>query len=216
METLNRKYIVIALAAIASASLAGCGDQAYQETPVDTATAASPVTPSSSTTTTETTTETETTTLPALTFSYEVTGASGVDPVDSFGNILTDNILKVKVVAGTAGQIRLSDGTYSNWSAAYQCVQYKISALGQTVTTQVLAVDGGNSYICPGAPSEQTIDFSSRLTSGHGAVTVTVQAYRYDSCLNYGYNFGGCAMHTVYYTHTVTGTLDIQTNGTGS
>jgi hypothetical protein len=139
--------------------------------------------------------------------------------------VTTDNLLKVKVTAGSAANVIPG----SNFSATYGCVTYKVSALGQTIVTNTLSPNGGNS-ICPNASESQTIDFSSRLSSGHGAVTITVQPSGYDfycqGCLTYPwlynaypYGYYSCAMYcplkTVYKNHGVTGTLSIQVNGTG-
>jgi hypothetical protein len=155
--------------------------------------------------------------------SFTLTGSGGTSPTYSF-TVNTDNILKVQVTPGAATNVIPG----SNFSATYECVSFNVTALGQTLSTGTLSVSGGNS-ICPGAPTSKTLDFSSRLTSGHQAVTVTIQATGYDfycqGCLTYpwlynAYPYGYyscsmyCPLHTVYKNHGVTGSMSIQINGT--
>jgi len=160
---------------------------------------------------------------PPITTSFTVTGSSGSNPSYST-TVSTDNLLKVRVNAGAATNVIPG----SNFSATYGCVSYNVTALGQTLSTGTLAVNGGNA-ICPNAPTNKILDFSSRLTSGHQSVTITVQATGYDfycqSCVSYPWLFNAypygyyscnmyCPLHTVYQNHGVTGSMDIQINGT--
>jgi hypothetical protein len=120
----------------------------------------------------------------------------------------------------------------SNMSATYGCVSYNVTVSmtggSQTLSTGTLAVGGGNS-ICPNAPTSTILDFSNRLTTGHGNITVSIAATGYDfycqSCLSYPWMFNAypygyyscnmyCPLHTVYMNHGVTGTMDVQVNGT--
>ncbi len=161
----------------------------------------------------------------AYTFSFSVTGANGTAPTYTTGAINTDNILVVRINAGPAGQLSVP-GFYSNFTANYNCVSYNVTVGGRTVTTQTLAPQGSNSSYtasnqCPGAPSSQVINFSDRLSPGHGNMFVQVSNARYDfycelyfqGMLSGQYNMY-CPLRTVYQTHTVTGSLDIQVNGT--
>lgn len=111
------------------------------------------------------------------------------------------------------------------FSANYGCVNFKITVEGQTVVTNTLSTGLGSDSDCSGAATSQTIDFSSRMTTGHGPVTVTVTSNDYDfdcmSCRTYPWLYGYycnnyCPMDLVYKNHTVNGTLSIQVNGTGS
>jgi hypothetical protein len=171
----------------------------------------------------------------ALSFSFTVTGAGGTMPsfsTKSGGKILTDNMLKVRVNAGAAGQLALTNG-YSNFNARYGCVSYRVSlynyttgaAIGGTVTTSLLSINGG-SWNCAGAPSAQIINFSSRLYAGHPALAVKVEVDKTDfdcqACYSYPYAYNaqiyGCNLYcpskTVNKNHTVTGSIDVQVNGT--
>lgn len=167
--------------------------------------------------------------LPAITESFTVSGVNGTSPSYTT-TVDTDNVLRIKVTAEAAGQV--TDPTYG-FSGTYSCVSYKVTVLGSTQTTKLLAV-GSNTdllagYNCPGAAGSQILDFSSRLTPGHGTITVKVEASSYDfycrGCesspwLYNAYPYGPyscslyCPSRPVYKTHTVTGTLSIQINGT--
>lgn len=147
---------------------------------------------------------------PAYSFDFSITGPQGSTPTATT-NVPADSILVVKVNAGAAGN--LSVPGYENYTAPYGCIQYTIEVNGHSETTDVLAVPGGISqYLCPGAPSEQIIDFSP-YAGGAGQAEVKVRNARYDfRCL--WVNSMECPMSNVYYSHTVTGSLDIQVNGT--
>ena len=162
--------------------------------------------------------------LPPITASFTLTGSGGTSPTYST-TVDTDSLLKIKVIAGASTNVIPG----SNFSATYGCVTYKVTALGQSQVTSTLSVGGNSNPICPNAPSEQVLDFSSRLTAGHRSVQVTVEATGYDfycqGCLTYpwlyaAYPYGPyscsmyCPMHTVYKNHGVTGSMAIQVNGT--
>lgn len=163
-------------------------------------------------------------TLPPITSSFTVTGAQGQTPSHEF-TVTTDNLLKVKVIAGPASQATIPG---SNFSASYNCVRFRVTVLGQSTDTGLLSVGNGG-YACQGSPSEKTLDFSSRLTAGHGAVTIKIEATGYDfywqGCSSYPWLYGAYPYgpyscnnyyptYTVFKNHTVTGTLSVQVNGT--
>jgi hypothetical protein len=166
--------------------------------------------------------------LPARSESFTVTGSGGTSPTFTASNVRTDSLLKVKVIAGAAGPVSIPSGTpgyggsYSNYQASYGCVRYTIEVAGRSVTTNTLAVEGQNS-LCPDAPTSQIIDFSDRAV-GVTNTSVKVTAVRYDYYCQlvymgyispYYYNtYCGSSLYSVYRTHSVTGTLEIQTNGT--
>ncbi len=161
-------------------------------------------------------------TAPAYTYDFAVTGSGGTTPSWQSPLVETDNLLKVRVSAGNASRISLPSG-YSNFTATYGCVQYTIRALGQTVTTGLLSTGSASSSVyCPNAPTSQVIDFSSRLGSGHNSVNIEVTEVRYDfycqmlmqGLISSMYYNTYCPSYPVYRTHTVTGQLDIQVNGT--
>ncbi|MEK6577837.1 MAG: hypothetical protein AABZ55_01305 [Bdellovibrionota bacterium] len=168
--------------------------------------------------------------LPAITFSFSMTGTNGTTPTFATPSMNTDSILKVKVTAGPA---QLNTGG-SGFQGTYSCLAVNVTAIGQTVSTVNLATAGAGSTAttsqCPGAPHSQIIDFSNRLTPGHGPVSISVSAARYDYYCNefwiyymyygpYGSPYGSnpglyCPMHVVYQNHVISGNLDIQVNGT--
>lgn len=204
--------------------VAGCGSSVSEPAPTTTTTSAqTSATNSTSTSPAPLPTTSTNNLLPPVQESFTVTGSGGTNPTYSV-TVDTDNLLQVQITAGAATNVIPG----SNFSANYGCVTYNVTALGQTVTTNTLGVNGGNS-ICPNAPSSQTIDFSSRLTPGHGAVAITVSASGYDfycqGCLMdpalydaYPYGPYSCSMycplHTVFKNHGVTGTISVQVNGT--
>lgn len=157
----------------------------------------------------------------AYAFSFQVTGQGAY----TTGAINTDNLLVIKVNAGPAGQISVP-GLYSNFTANYNCVSYNITVGGRTVTTQTLKVPNATQswYTvdqCPNAPSSQIINFSDRASPGHGDMFVTVSNARYDFYCELFYQglISGtanmyCPLRTAYQTHTLTGTIDVQVNGT--
>lgn len=162
---------------------------------------------------------------PPYSYNFSVTGPGGTDPTYT-AQVNTDNILRIDIAAGPGGELSLGSGQYSNYTANYGCVSYKLTVMGQTVVTQILSTSNGQynyDYICPGAPNTQTIDFSGRLTPGHNAVMLEVQANGYDYYCQlcnspyYFYLFNGCGnycpLYGVYRNHTVTGTLTVHVNG---
>lgn len=160
--------------------------------------------------------------MPAYTFSFSMTGSNGAAPTYTASGINTDNVLKIRVNSGPASNLTVPN-LYSNFTANYSCISYTISVLGRTVVTQTLSVPNGDPHFsqCPGAPQNQVIDFSDRLSPGHGPVSVQVTAARYDFYCQLWFRgwvpgdyYMYCPMRTVYQNHTVTGSLDIQVNGT--
>lgn len=227
------KHGFTAFAALSAMLLTSCGGTSYKE-PSSGSTQAQSSYNSGGSTSSGTTTGTGTTgstgstgsstnAYPAITTSFSLTGSGGTAPTYSF-TVSTDNLLRVRVNAGASTNVIPG----SNFSATYECVTYNVTAMGQTLSTGTLSVSGGNA-ICPNAPTSKTLDFSSRLTSGHQSVTITVQATGYDfycqSCLTYPWLFNAypygyyscnmyCPLHTIYKNHGVTGSMDIQVNGT--
>lgn len=227
--SLIQKYRFSATVALSAVLLTSCGATSYKETSMNSTQAQSTYTGGNTSTggttgnTGSTGTTGDTSSYPAFTTTFTLTGSSGTSPSYSY-TVQTDNLLKVKVTAGAATNVIPG----SNFSATYECVSYNVTAMGQTLSTGTLSVSGGNS-ICPNAPTSKTLDFSSRLTSGHGDVTVKIVATGYDfycqSCLTYPWMFNAypygyyscsmyCPLKTVYQNHGVTGTMDIQVNGT--
>lgn len=119
------------------------------------------------------------------TYSFEVTGPGGAEESYSTPTIRTDTTLKVKVVAGGAGIVRLPSQQYSGYSAQYSCVKYTVTIVmngidSQSVTTAPLSViPGGCNDLVTGAvtadQTSQIIDFSRRLSPGqNGDIKIKV------------------------------------------
>jgi len=162
--------------------------------------------------------------IPAYTYSFSVTGADGNNPSYQAPAVETDNLLRVRISAGPGEKVSIPQ--YSNFVGQYDCVQYKVEALGRAQWTPILSLSGAGNPYCPGSVSFADLDFSSRLGSGHNSVNVNVTAVRSDYyCKLY---FGGymphltrewaianyCPVSSVYRTHVVTGKMQVQVNGT--
>ncbi len=158
---------------------------------------------------------------PAASFTFEVTGANGLEPAYTTPSIYTDTKLRVRVNAGAAGRIRTTSGSYSNYSASYSCVSYRLRVQGRTFNTGYLTVPGAGVDCGTGGQTSQILDMSSFLTPGLGAFTIEVSAQYYsayyEECLKnpvpYMYNCGRYWQYPVYQTHTVTGSIDVEVNG---
>jgi hypothetical protein len=131
----------------------------------------------------------------------------------------TDDLLKIKVNALPAGVNQGVGNT--NFTANYFCLGLTVTALGTSLDTNPLAVNGG-SQGCQGA-SSQVFDLSRRLTVGHGAVSITISRPKYDwYCMLFNYYpwmMGGtaamyCPLHPVYQYHTINGSIQVITNQT--
>lgn len=221
----TRKFKITVITSLLTAGLlVGCGGTPYATfTPNSSTTSAATTSTTTTTTTTSSTGSTTTTSnLPAITDNFSLNGPGGT--VTSYStSVNTDNVLSVEITAGAAGQMTL--GTYSNYSATYGCISYSVEANGYTQSTGTLAVssDSGTDYNCPSAAQSATLDFSSTLSPGHGETTITVTPIGYDFYCQYcesypslfGYACAGyCPLHSIYKTHTVTGTIAITVNGT--
>lgn len=177
-----------------------------------------------------------TTTGTAYTFTGSVTGPSGTW---TSGDVNTDNLLRV-TIRPQAGQPVAGTG----FTANYQCVSFRIgiSAVGSGSTTGLMKVNGGSRY-CPDGPEEKTVDLSSLLTPGHGAIRIKVSNATYDwkaqwcdyeyyrmitsggyyyfgvwypyyvSPFGYTYNCPSYNNNPLYNTHVATFDVAIQTNG---
>lgn len=157
-----------------------------------------------------------------LKFRFNITGVGGTQPQMRTPEFNTDALLRIKVIPGPAGQISIPGGTYSNFNAPYSCVSYTITVNGESMVTQPLSQEGPN-FFCPNARPYQVLDFSSRLTRGHGPLKIKVSNARYDYYCRLWYagympwtpsTLYCNDLYTVYKTHTVTGKLEVQINGT--
>lgn len=197
---------------------------------------------------------------PAESHSFTLTGSGGNTPSYTVSDVVTDNLLKVRIVPGAAGNLSATDGSYSNFTANYTCVSFKVTVGGYSTTTPALSVNGAdcswanesNPTLAERArtsgdrkilsPTSWTIDLSSRVT--RGSTSITVSEARYDFyCQQYAYCMRNayynpylgryqstvrgcdsyligtgystfCPLRTAYRTHTLTGTIEVQTNGT--
>jgi hypothetical protein len=167
---------------------------------------------------------------PPIEYSFELNGTTAqavftTDAIDS------DSIFRVRITAGAAGPLVYPG--YSNWSLPYGCVKYTVTVNGRSVVTNMLKVEGEDNYLCPDAKSSQVIDFSDRL-GGPSGVTVRVsnpmndwkcqlwdsmkassqQGWGPDPYWVLGPRSLNCVLKPKYSTHTETGSLRIQVNGT--
>jgi hypothetical protein len=155
----------------------------------------------------------------AIQMSFSLNGTNSGNETYTSQPITTDNLLKVRLTALPAGT---NIGSATNFTANYGCVGFTVTALGMAVDSQPLSSGGSMTGMCNNG-SSQVIDFSGRLSPGHGTITLTVSKARYDwYCMLYMYYpwlMGGnatmyCPLHPVYQYHTVEGELQVQTNGT--
>jgi len=177
---------------------------------------------------------------PSFTYSFSITGIGGTTPEFQTPNagIETDSILKVRVSSGVGGAVTVPG--YSAYTMNYGCVRYKVTLFskqgsswvqnGQSYTTQILAVDGMSTTNCPNAAKSQIIDLSHRI-SGPGPIRVKIDEPAYDFYCNYWYTLyyygvdpyyyvgtfnDNCPVKRAYKTHTLSGSVGLQVNGTTS
>lgn len=238
MKTLNRTALGLA----AALALSACGGRAAPQAVNPSAAAAGSTSGNPSFTggtgTSEGYTENPTPAnigTPAESYAFTITGNGGTDPEFETPEVYTaDNLLRVKITPAGASNISLASGIYSAFSGGYGCIKYNVTVLGRTVTTQVLAVKGADNQACPNAPKSQIIDFSGRLTPGHGPAIVKIDqassstyCERVLACMqnpwaspqckyNYPAYLQGsfCPTKTMYMNYTGTGTVEVQVNGT--
>ncbi|MEK6704485.1 MAG: hypothetical protein AABZ06_01725 [Bdellovibrionota bacterium] len=215
-DTKQTKTMAIGfLMAIFMASIASCGKQSYRESPQNNNVSSTEGSSNGSVDNTDNTTSNlEPDLNPPLTFSFNIKGSGGY----TTPAIDTDNVLKVRIISGPSEKISIPG--YSNFTANYGCVSYKITVAGRSTVTSILSVSGFNG-LCKESSDNQVIDFSNRLGQGHNSVEISVSEARYDFyCQLYmaGWVWGDmnmfCPLRTVYQNHTVTGSLEIQVNGT--
>ncbi len=222
------KWIIASIAALPLA-LSACGATTYRG-PAD-APGTLPTLPIPTTLPTDPTT----TGAPSTTASFSMNGVGSAQPSWSSAgrvSISTDNVLKIKITAGQAGALTLSSGGTNVFTANYSCVSYVVTVNGRSVRTKNLLANGVASTYCPDGVTDQTIDFSDRLSAGGDAPTVVVSDPRYDfycqiwhgcqtypnmyysQCSGFSYNYYNtyCPSRAVYKTHSVTGNLEIYTN----
>jgi hypothetical protein len=167
----------------------------------------------------------------AASFSFTVTGGTRPESVYETPTIHTDTKLRVRVNSGSAGQVRPLDGSYSNYNASYNCVSYTLEIGGRTFQTNYLNAPGSTADCgTSGKPTSQILDLSSFLTPGLGGFSIKVRALHYDAyyqgCLWDPYRYGvnpfqfswqqSCKsmyfQRSVYQTHTVTGSIEVEVN----
>lgn len=161
-----------------------------------------------------------------------ISGIGGGNAVYTTDEIITDNILTVKVQPETAGKVYNSNGS-QNGQRSYSCVKFRVRLKGTTISymTPLMAVNGG--AYCPGAQPEATIDFSSHLGVGGSApyqLEVSDVSHNYmcgiwhsyrnyygDYWANYyvGFYDQTCPAKIAHRNDNVKFTLRVQANGTG-
>jgi hypothetical protein len=224
----------------------GCGAGGYRENQLT-----RPNVTGNQTTTPTTTVGSTTTTAPAasdinptVSYDFTITGQGGNFPTwpktgEEPPALKTDATLKVRVTAGPASQVSPLPGSkvpYSNWTMAYDCVEYTISVLGQTRKTGILKVGTGGT-MCPTAPSAKTFDLKGMLYPGHPDIQVKVVGASYSLYCQWLYSgllstslwpytnvtfqqaqslYCSTAMYPLLNVHTVTGSIDVEVDGIDS
>jgi hypothetical protein len=176
---------------------------------------------------------------PALTFSGQITGSTGTTPSWTSPTFETDNTLQVRITPNQAGSIVSgTPNVDSYFTGIYNCAEFTVVVLGDTVTTQPMALDpsqpcwsqsGSPIY---GVQSSQLIDFSSRLSSGHGAISVAITGGATDdycqwladnvtnpyssAYMEYNWTSLFCEVRAIYKTHVATFTVGVGIDGTVS
>jgi hypothetical protein len=157
----------------------------------------------------------------ATQLNFSLNGTNSGNETYTSAPFTTDNLLKVRLTALPAG---VNTGGGTNFSAMYNCAGFTVSIPGQSQDSQPLAVNGGVIGMCQSG-SQQVFDFSSRLSPGHGPVSITVSNPKYDwYCMLFTYYpwlMGGtatmyCPLHPVYQYHTVQGMIEVLTNNSGT
>ncbi len=153
--------------------------------------------------------------VPSYSYDYVLTGNTGVATVRG---ILTDSVLRVQFNPGVPQFGYRADGvTLSGYTIGLNCYRVNVTVLGKTLTAFVSTTGSAGVGYCAGAATSHTLDFSDRLTPGHGPVEVRVSNAQYDNCRGYGNPYqGGCILQPVYNTyHRIEVLFDVFTNGSG-
>lgn len=144
----------------------------------------------------------------------------------------TDSKLLIKATLATATQNQ-NTPVYTNYTANYGCATLRITLLMEQNGTYVplASVDtnrltAAGTQGCAGSVANQTIDWSSYMTPGHGNIKISVAAITSDlncvQALSYPNRYGwqyvqvckNNPMQSIYQYHVVNGNLQIQLNGT--
>jgi hypothetical protein len=166
----------------------------------------------------------------------------GSAPTTVTSELQTDTKLVVKINSETSGVIS-APGVSSNFSAEYGCAQFqvtlqmKVNGVWQNRGSKVTSpLNVAGTAGCDGGVASQTIDFSAYMTPGHANVRIQVTSLKtdfycilYKKCLadymTYWSNtcywarqpnasLYACPLKTIYSTHNVNGSLEVQINGT--
>jgi hypothetical protein len=137
----------------------------------------------------------------------------GHDDVEVLNEIYTDDLLEIEVTGLSASAV-----SGSGYSAVYSCVRVQVEVEGETQTAFVTNTGADGTGVCAGAVARQTLDFSHRMSSGHGEVEITITDAEYDNCRLYGFlSLSGCPMSSVYSSsygkHTVGLNFTVNVNG---
>jgi hypothetical protein len=177
--------------------------------------------------------------VPAYTSDFKIYGARQLASVGgpssvTLANIQADNILKVVISTSSPG---VSSG--NGYQAQFDCVKFSVKVGNSTQTAFLTTTNRDGIGVCQGARSKVTLDFSSQLTAGHGAMTVEISDPYFDNCYNNnsfpngtgfpfynqgyatGYSYYGpytfmyvCNMNQVPSYLAISGTFAVHTNGT--
>lgn len=198
MLSLNKKVITIGLITL---GLSGCGGQAYRDAEDNGVSNISSNNTGTNFVSSGTSDSTEpTSSLPPELWDFSIWGSNDYTVPDG---VTTDTILKIKVKAGPAGKICDSATHCTNGVAAYNWARYTVTVNGVSRKTDWLSSTGSGT-------TEQTIDFSDRLSTGHGLINVSVTKVETDAGCYRGM-VANCWAE-IYWSWTATGTLEITKN----
>jgi hypothetical protein len=162
--------------------------------------------------------------VPTVSASFSIQGYSGTASVATLPAVNTDNLLRLRVIPLQTEQV-----SNTGYSPPIQCVDFlvTVSGLGSPIRTKLVTF-APNGAPCPGAYQNQfvqgyhgdIVDFSSRLTPGHGPLSITISQVRstwncqwwYQGYVYGPYN-GVCPAQALYTNHKVTASVEVMTNG---
>src|SRR5262249_48622725 len=117
-------------------------------------------------------------TLPPIPKTFALVGYTRAGSSYAASGIATDTILRVKMKSAPGDPMQIPN---SPLTANYNCVTFHVSVTDDITgtiiaekTTAIMSVAGHDTYFCRGAPTEDTLDFSTALAPGHGSLTITV------------------------------------------
>ncbi len=208
--------------------LSACGGfpASTQSTATTTALTTTITTAVTTTSTMPTTASTTTTasTLPAIAYSFSLSGTGGSTPAFAtaytISDIQTDTRLLITLQALSPATI-YNGSTPTGGSVAFNCIETLVQ-VGTRGASLLLSTTGAtDTGACSEAQTKGTADFSSFLTSGHTATSIVVSMLSYDSCHSTYPSFYldpnvyvNCSMGPVWFSNRIRFSAAVQTNQT--